>query len=52
MFITSNPNLHTNIVEVGGDVGSKCSKDISNTSLALGLHDEKVGIKPPSKIGR
>lgn len=30
--IISNPNLHANIVEVGHDA-SKCSKDISNTSL-------------------
>jgi len=39
--ITSNPNLHTNIVEVGHDVGSKCSKNISSTSLPFGLHDER-----------
>jgi hypothetical protein len=37
--ITSNPNLHANVVEVGHDVGSKCSKDMSSTNLRLGLHD-------------
>jgi len=31
--IISNPNLHANTIEVGHDVGSKCSKDISSTSL-------------------
>ncbi len=39
--ITSNLNLHANIVEVGHDVGLKLSKYISSTSLPLGLHDER-----------
>jgi len=39
--IISNSNLHANIVEVGHDDGSKCSKDVSSTSLWLGLHDER-----------